>query len=182
MMMIPLTTDSDSPVVEVLSLLVSCDCFPEEPVEFLFDAFSLVTDLVRSKTVGQMEIGGTMWTRFTPRRHSVLIWLAQRLCNWKKKITIKNSAQSWRMRRKRFVAVQSSVLCLDRKETRILRGFKYRQFLPDCLCGSFGFPRICIFVPNNNEPLLNKKKDVGRSHSDVRVDTKELIKLSRRRS
>ena len=55
------------------------------PVEFLdrWLCFSLATECCLSSTVGQIEIGGKIWTRLTPKLHSGLTWLEQRLCSVK---------------------------------------------------------------------------------------------------
>ena len=45
----------------------------------LWLCFSLATECWRSRTVGQIEIGGKTCTPLTPRVHSGLTWLAHRL-------------------------------------------------------------------------------------------------------
>ena len=42
----------------------------------LWLSFSLDTECCRSRTMGHIATGGNMWTRFTPRLHSGLTWLA----------------------------------------------------------------------------------------------------------
>jgi hypothetical protein len=44
--------------------------------------YSFVKDLCRSRTMGQMAVGGKMCILWSPSVHSGFTWDAQRLCSW----------------------------------------------------------------------------------------------------
>ena len=77
------------------------------PVEFLdrWLCFSLATECCLSSTVGQIEIGGKIWTRLTPKLHSGLTWLEQRLCS------VKWHQRQWRPVMKRILMILSRLVC-----------------------------------------------------------------------
>ena len=52
------------------------------PLPLLPDFLSFRSECCLSKTVGQMQTGGSRCTRLTPSLHSGFTWLAQRLWNW----------------------------------------------------------------------------------------------------